>query len=147
VEVWFDGASRSNPGQAGWGAVVRRAGAAAGPDAELCRGSGYIGTASNNVAEYHGLIRGLELAEQTVEAGGEVVVRGDSMLVLKQVTGEWKTLHPDMRRLRGCAVAVLRRLRRKARVSFLHARRALNAEADALASQAATDRSPHSTPL
>ena len=94
VIVEADGGSRGNPGDAAYGALIRDAdtGEIIAEHAEC------IGIATNNVAEYRGLIAGLELvAEHTPHA--EVEVRMDSKLVIEQMAGRWKVKHPDMRPL------------------------------------------------
>jgi ribonuclease H / adenosylcobalamin/alpha-ribazole phosphatase len=92
--VEADGGSRGNPGVAGYGALVR--------DADtgrlLWEGAAPLGTASNNVAEYSGLIAGLTAAHR-IDPAAEVAVRMDSKLVVEQMAGRWKIKHEDMRRL------------------------------------------------
>ncbi|ANZ36152.1 bifunctional RNase H/acid phosphatase [Lentzea guizhouensis] len=93
VIVEADGGSRGNPGPAGYGAVVRdhRTGET------LAERKGFVGVATNNVAEYQGLIAGLKAAG---EVGAEVVeVRMDSKLVVEQMSGRWKIKHPSMQPL------------------------------------------------
>ncbi|ONK14730.1 bifunctional RNase H/acid phosphatase [Streptomyces sp. MP131-18] len=92
--VEADGGSRGNPGPAGYGAVVRDA--ATGQ--VLAETAEFIGTATNNVAEYRGLIAGLRAAHD-VDPGAAVRVRMDSKLVVEQMSGRWKIKHPDMRPL------------------------------------------------
>ena len=94
VVIEADGGSRGNPGPAAYGAVLKDAvtGEVIAERAES------IGTATNNVAEYRGLIAGLELFnEHTPEA--ELEVRMDSKLVVEQMSGNWKIKHPDMKPL------------------------------------------------
>ncbi len=94
VIVEADGGSRGNPGPAAYGALVK--------DAEtgrvLAEEGTSIGVASNNVAEYRGLIAGLTMA-QTVAPDADIEVRMDSKLVVEQMSGNWKIKHPDMRPL------------------------------------------------
>jgi probable phosphoglycerate mutase len=127
VIVEADGGSRGNPGPAGYGAVVR--------DAEtgqvLCEVADGIGVASNNVAEYRGLIAGLTAA---IDVGADdVEVRMDSLLVVNQMKGEWKVKHEAMKPLASQAAALVRRL---PHVRFQHVPRAQNAHADRLANEA-----------
>ena len=94
VLVEADGGSRGNPGPAAYGAVLL--------DADtrevIAERAECLGTATNNVAEYSGLIAGLELFhEHTPEA--ELEVRMDSKLVVEQMSGRWRIKHPDMRPL------------------------------------------------
>ncbi|MGH3446188.1 MAG: bifunctional RNase H/acid phosphatase [Nocardioidaceae bacterium] len=94
VIIESDGGSRGNPGPAGFGAVLKDADSGAA----LAEAAESIGHASNNVAEYRGLIAGLELyTEHTPHAYLEV--RMDSKLVIEQMSGRWKVKHPDMRPL------------------------------------------------
>ena len=92
--VEADGGSRGNPGPAAYGAVLRDAatGEVIAERAEV------IGTATNNVAEYRGLIAGLELYLEHAE-GAALEVRMDSKLVVEQMSGRWKIKHPDMKPL------------------------------------------------
>jgi broad specificity phosphatase PhoE/ribonuclease HI len=94
VIVEADGGSRGNPGPAGYGALVRDA----GTGEVIAEAAESIGHATNNVAEYRGLIAGLELyLEHTPDATLEV--RMDSKLVIEQMSGRWKVRHPGMRPL------------------------------------------------
>jgi probable phosphoglycerate mutase len=92
--VEADGGSRGNPGVAGYGALVRDG--ASGR--VLWEGAAPLGKASNNVAEYSGLIAGLG-AVLRIDAGADVDVRMDSKLVVEQRAGRWKIKHPVLRQL------------------------------------------------
>lgn len=92
--VEADGGSRGNPGVAGYGALVRDADS----KAVLVELAAPLGQASNNVAEYSGLIAGLRAALE-IDPTAEVAVRMDSKLVIEQMSGRWKIKHEDMRRL------------------------------------------------
>ena len=92
--VEADGGSRGNPGVAGYGALVRDPVSGA----VLVERAAPLGKESNNVAEYSGLIAGLEAA-YAVAPGADVEVRMDSKLVVEQMSGRWKIKHEDMRRL------------------------------------------------
>ncbi len=94
VVVEADGGSRGNPGPAAYGALVKDA----DTGRVLAEEGTTIGVASNNVAEYRGLIAGLHLAEQ-VAPGADIEVRMDSKLVVEQMSGTWKIKHPDMKPL------------------------------------------------
>jgi probable phosphoglycerate mutase len=94
LTVEADGGSRGNPGVAGYGALVRDT----DTGALLAERAEPLGTASNNVAEYRGLIAGLQAAA-AVDPAAEVLVRMDSKLVVEQMSGRWKIRHADMRRL------------------------------------------------
>lgn len=94
VVVEADGGSRGNPGPAAYGAVLRDA-----DTGEIIADvADSIGVATNNVAEYRGLIAGLQLAAD-VAPDAEIAVRMDSKLVVEQMSGRWKVKHPDMRPL------------------------------------------------
>jgi probable phosphoglycerate mutase len=131
VIIEADGGSRGNPGPSGYGAVVRDA-----DTGEVLREvAGGIGIASNNVAEYRGLIAGLEAA---VELGAtDVEVRMDSKLVVMQMSNVWKVKHPDMIQLAKQAAGVLRQI---PHTEFHHIPRARNFEADRLANEAMDDQ-------
>ena len=94
VVIEADGASRGNPGRAAYGALVRDA----DTGRVLAEEGTAIGIASNNVAEYRGLIAGLTLAA-TVAPEADIEVRMDSRLVVEQMSGNWKIKHADMRSL------------------------------------------------
>ena len=92
--VEADGGSRGNPGVAGYGALVR----CAASRRVLAERAAPLGRASNNVAEYTGLIEGLRVAAE-LDPAAAVEVRMDSKLVVEQMSGRWKIKHEDMRRL------------------------------------------------
>ena len=92
--VEADGGSRGNPGVAGYGALVRDP----STGAVLVELAEPLGKASNNVAEYSGLLAGLR-AVLDIDAGATVRVKMDSKLVVEQMSGRWKIKHEDMRRL------------------------------------------------
>ncbi len=122
-----DGGSRGNPGPAGYGAVLKDADTGE-VVAEVAAG---IGRATNNVAEYRGLIAGLQAAAELSPVSVEV--RMDSKLVIEQMAGRWQVKHPDMRELRRTAAEAVQRL---TDVRFRHIPRAQNAHADRLANEA-----------
>jgi broad specificity phosphatase PhoE/ribonuclease HI len=138
VIVEADGGSRGNPGPAGWGALVRDA---ATGTVLVERWAG-IGPATNNVAEYSGLIAGLTAALALGEPV-DVEVRMDSKLVVEQMSGRWKVKHPDMVPLAGEAMALVRQL---AQVSFTWIPREANRDADRLANRAMDEQQSTATP-
>jgi probable phosphoglycerate mutase len=127
VVIEADGGSRGNPGPAGYGAVVRDA----ATGAVLREVAAGIGVASNNVAEYRGLIAGLEAAADL--GAREVDVRMDSLLVVNQMSQKWKIKHEAMRPLASQAAALVRGFDV---VRFGHIRREFNKHADRLANEA-----------
>ncbi|MGW2396294.1 bifunctional RNase H/acid phosphatase [Kitasatospora sp. NPDC001664] len=125
--VEADGGSRGNPGPAGYGAVVRD-----GDTGQIiAEAAEYIGHATNNVAEYKGLIAGLRAAAE-LDPEARVDVRMDSKLVVEQMSGRWKIKHPDMRPLAAEAATVLPR----AQVNYSWIPRERNKDADRLANEA-----------
>lgn len=125
--VEADGGSRGNPGPAGYGAVVRDA--ATGE--VLAEAAEFIGTHTNNVAEYRGLIAGLR-AVHGIDPQARVRVRMDSKLVVEQMSGRWKIKHPDMRPLAAEAKTVLP----PEQVTYEWIPREKNKHADRLANEA-----------
>jgi probable phosphoglycerate mutase len=99
--VEADGGSRGNPGPAGYGAVVREA----ATRQVLAETAAAIGTATNNVAEYRGLIAGLQAAH-ALDPDARVLARMDSKLVVEQMSGRWRIKHPDLMPLARQAAAV-----------------------------------------
>lgn len=137
IIVEADGGSRGNPGPAAFGALIRDAstGEVLGQRGET------IGTATNNVAEYSGLIAGLELAREH-EPGADVEVRMDSKLVIEQMAGRWKIKHPGMKPLALKAQQIVRDL---GELTWTWVPRAENKAADALVN-AALDAKPLPSP-
>ncbi|WJY68480.1 bifunctional RNase H/acid phosphatase [Corynebacterium auris] len=137
VTVYTDGGSRGNPGVAGSGSVVY------GPQGETLAEIAYVvgQKSSNNVAEYTGLLRGLEAA---AEAGAsEVEVYMDSKLVVEQMSGRWKIKHPDMQKLALEARALAERFDA---VTYTWVPRAKNKKADEL-SNVAMDAAAKGAPV
>ena len=126
--VEADGGSRGNPGPAGYGSLVRDA----DTGSVLARRNGFLGTNTNNVAEYTGLIEGLKAA-QALDPDAAIEVRMDSKLVVEQVSGRWKVKNEGLKALVREAVSLT--------ASFPSVRltwvpRAQNSAADALANEA-----------
>src|SRR5215510_1387243 len=122
VIVEADGGSRGNPGPAAYGALIR--------DADtgeiLAERAEHIGDATNNVAEYRGLIAGLELVRDHAPDAA-IEVRMDSKLVVEQMAGRWKIKHAGIRPL-----ALQARSLAPAEVTWTWVPRAENTAADAL---------------
>ena len=126
VVVHVDGGSRGNPGPAAAAAVIST------PDGDVVDEAAVtIGRATNNVAEYRGLLLGLERARAL--GATEVDVVNDSELIAHQVNGRYKVKHADMKPLHAEALAALRGFERW---SMRPVPRAQNAEADSLVNQA-----------
>lgn len=125
--VEADGGSRGNPGPAGYGSVVLDP----VTGETLAERAEYIGVATNNVAEYKGLIAGLKAARE-LDPDAVVLVRMDSKLVVEQMSGRWKIKHPDMKPLAAEAAKVMPR----AQVTYEWIPREKNKHADRLANEA-----------
>jgi ribonuclease H / adenosylcobalamin/alpha-ribazole phosphatase len=126
VVVEADGGSRGNPGPAAYGAVLKDA----ATGAVIAEDGTAIGVASNNVAEYRGLLAGLRLAVEHAP-GALVEARLDSKLVVEQMSGRWKVKHPDMQALQREAAAAA-----PDGTTYTWVPRAENAHADRLANEA-----------
>jgi ribonuclease HI len=123
VTVHVDGGARGNPGPAAAAAVIT------GPVRD--EASELLGTATNNVAEYRGLLLGLRRAREL--GATEVEVVNDSELIAKQVNGDYKVKHPDMKPLHAAALQALNGFERW---SIRSVPRAQNADADRLVNEA-----------
>ena len=123
--LFADGGSRGNPGPAASGAVLF------GEDGQVLREVGtYLGVSTNNVAEWTGLLTGLEAA---LDLGvDDLAVRLDSELVVKQISGAYRVKHAGLIPLHAKAKVLLRKF---AHVDVQHVRRKQNAAADALVNQ------------
>jgi ribonuclease HI len=126
VTVNVDGGARGNPGPAAIGVVLRDDGG------EVLEEVGEtIGEATNNVAEYRALLRGIELAAE--RGATDLELLGDSQLVVRQVEGRYKVKHAGMKKLHE---EVKRALRDFDSWSIRHVRRESNVDADRLVNQA-----------
>ena len=128
AHVYFDGASRGNPGPAaaGWAIVSS--------DGIVAEGGERLGRLTNNQAEYEALLRALRAA--TDLGLDEVDIRGDSQLVVKQLRGEWNTNDPELKEKRVTARELLRAFDRW---DIEHVPREINDRADELANEALDD--------
>lgn len=125
VTVHVDGGSRGNPGPAAAGAVVTAA------DGEVLDRTGeLLGEATNNVAEYRGLLLGIARAREL--GATEVEIFNDSELIAHQVNGRYKVKHADMKPLHAEALSALSAFESW---SLTPVRREQNAEADAIVNE------------
>lgn len=122
ITVYIDGGARGNPGPAGYGVRVEDA-----DSVMVDELYGGLGVATNNVAEYNGLLAALTWALARGER--QVHVRSDSELLVKQMRGEYKVRHPGLQPLHAKARLLVAQLDR---VRFEHVRREQNTEADRL---------------
>jgi ribonuclease HI len=129
IVAYIDGGARGNPGPAGYG--VRIEGLDGALIDEFCEA---IGTATNNVAEYRGLVAALEWAGR--HGHKQVHVRSDSLLLVEQMLGHYKVKHPGLQPLYAKARLLAHEI---GRVTFEHVGRAKNAHADRLANTAMDD--------
>jgi ribonuclease HI len=130
IRAYIDGGARGNPGPAGYGVRVEAA-----DGTLLAELHGGLGIATNNVAEYNGLLAALEWAVAHDER--EIHIRADSELLVKQMRGEYKVKHPGLQPLYVRARLLVMELER---VVFEHVRREHNKDADRLANQALDER-------
>jgi ribonuclease HI len=122
ITAYIDGGARGNPGPAGYGVYIQ------GPDgAPLDELHGGIGIATNNVAEYNGLIAALRWAKE--HGHTTVHIKADSLLVVEQMRGRFKVKHPGLQPLHAKAALLAHQV---GRVTYEHVRRELNTEADRL---------------
>ena len=121
-----DGGARGNPGPAGIGVVIRD------QDGVIIKSFGeFLGSQTNNFAEYSGLIRALETARDMKAT--HLDIRMDSELIVKQMLGQYKIKEPNLKNLASKAIVLLKNF---ANYTFTHVRRELNKEADAMVNQA-----------
>jgi probable phosphoglycerate mutase len=127
--AYIDGGSRGNPGPAGFGVRIEAEDATL--IAEL---HGALGVATNNVAEYNGLLAALRWA--AAHGASPLEIRSDSLLLVNQMLGVYRVKNPGLQPLFQEARSLVARV---GRVRFQHVRRELNTEADRLANQAMDD--------
>lgn len=126
IVAYTDGGARGNPGPAGYGVRVE---SDKGELIEELRG--FLGSATNNIAEYHGLLAALRYAN---ERGHRIVhIKSDSELLVKQMRGQYRVKNPGLQMLYQEAQVLARTLER---VAYEHVRREQNKDADRLANQA-----------
>ena len=126
IVAYIDGGARGNPGPAGYGVRIEQA-----DGAVVDEFGGAIGVATNNVAEYRGLLAALEWARD--HDRHVLHVRSDSLLLVQQMLGRFKVKHPGLQPLHARARLLAHEV---GRVTFEHVRREQNAHADRLANDA-----------
>ena len=132
IVAYIDGGARGNPGPAGYGVRIER------PYGTLIEEfSESIGVATNNVAEYRGLIAALEWAR--AHGDTSLHVRSDSLLLVQQMLGNYKVKNAGLQPLHAKARMLAHQI---GRVTFEHVGRSLNAHADRLANSAMDDAAP-----
>ena len=132
IVAYIDGGARGNPGPAGYGVRIEQ------EDGTLIEEfGGAIGVATNNVAEYRGLIAALEWAR--AQGHKALRVRSDSLLLVQQMRGFYKVKHPGLQPLHARSRLLAHEI---GRVTYEHVRRESNAHADRLANMAMDDARP-----
>jgi ribonuclease HI len=129
LTIYTDGASRNNPGEAGIGVYILRDGE---PFEQIAR---YLGTTTNNIAEYTAAIIGLEHAVRL--GAGKVKLRADSELLVKQVNGLYKVKNEGLKPLHARLKELIAKI---ASVEVEYIPRERNKEADALANKAIDEK-------
>jgi len=126
IVAYIDGGARGNPGPAGYGVRIEDE-----QGTLVEEFNGYLGSATNNVAEYNGLVAALKYAQQ--HGHRHVHIKSDSELLVKQMRGEYRVKNPGLQLLYQQARAIAMGLDR---IVFEHVRREQNKDADRLANLA-----------
>ena len=126
LQLYSDGASRGNPGEAGAGIVILDE-----QGNELVGAGKYLGRCTNNEAEYRALLLGL--AKCAEFGAGRIMAHLDSELIVRQIQGRYKVRHPNLKPLYD---EVMKKFAEFASVKAIHVRREKNRRADELANQA-----------
>jgi ribonuclease HI len=134
--IFTDGGSRGNPGPAAYAYVIKRPGQ---PDIEA---NAYLGTTTNNIAEYTGMVKALEHAREL--GGKKLIVNSDSELMVKQMNGQYKVKNEGLRPLYQQAVALRKHFES---VVIKHVYRDQNSHADELCNEAMDNRSSRRSSL
>ena len=122
ITAFFDGGARSNPGPAGYGVYI-----VDDQGAVLAELHGSLGNTTNNIAEYNGLIAALKWAvDHDVTS---ITIKGDSLLIIEQMRGNYKVKNEGLRPLYMQARMLVMQI---GDVRFEHVRRELNKDADRL---------------
>lgn len=122
-KLFIDGASRNNPGPSGAGVYLLK------DETPVVKQGFYLGTKTNNQAEYYALLLGVYFAQRHMALDDTLIINADSELMVKQLLGEYEIRHPDLKHLYNCIMDRLRTLRYEIR----HVVRKDNTVADKLA--------------
>lgn len=128
-KVWIDGAARGNPGPSSVGVVIRQG-------TIRIEGGYYLGFATNNYAEYAALIVALTMVRQMNAMPVRVEIRSDSLLLVKQLSGEYRVKHQVLKELHKHAIELLQGMD----IRIMHVVRSENQDADACANNALDKR-------
>ncbi len=153
INIYIDGASRGNPGEAGIGIVIKTH-----KGDTLFSAAGYAGKTTNNQAEYNALIAALTklkkdpslIARDNSSKSTEIVIYSDSELVVKQLNGQYKVKEPELKKLNNRVQELIHSISSDqpetnappVRIEFKHIRRELNREADRLANAGIDSKIP-----
>lgn len=132
IELYFDGAARNNPGPAGAGIIIKQS------KQTLTQHGFYLGSKTNNQAEYLALILGLITAREHAQTHKTLTIYSDSELLVRQFLGQYRVKNPILHHL--FSVAYL--LSKELTVTFKHISRVHNAEADQLANDGIDKKNP-----
>lgn len=132
IKLFIDGASRKNPGPSGAGVYLVK------EDKSCTKKGFYLGTKTNNQAEYYALLLGVFYAKKMLEEHDVLHIISDSELLVKQLKGEYKVKNESLKELYGCAFDLLGDIN----YVVCHVLREYNQEADALANQGIDVKSP-----
>ncbi|MDH5403713.1 MAG: ribonuclease HI family protein [Candidatus Heimdallarchaeota archaeon] len=139
--IYFDGASKGNPGLAGAGAYIEAEPFQEKYQFKLTK---YLGRKTNNQAEYQGLILGLEKTLELLNDGleiNELLIKGDSQLVIEQILGNWRVKSQNLIDLYEKCIFLLNKITNfGVHYKAVHLRRNLNSKADELANEAILNR-------
>ncbi|MFW9930921.1 MAG: ribonuclease HI family protein [Candidatus Thorarchaeota archaeon] len=141
-KIWFDGAARGNPGQAGAGAIFQD------NESKQFNFKKYLGIATNNQAEYQALLIALEqllthLKKEGVQEPIVLLIHGDSELIIKQLRGEYKVKNPILKVFYEKVQTLLKSFKSindRNKIDFFHIPREINKKADELANKAIDER-------
>ncbi len=143
INVYIDGASRGNPGEAGIGILIKT-----DKGETLFSAAGYSGKMTNNQAEYNALIAALTkinkspslLPASNSKKTEPVTIYSDSELIIKQLTGQYKVKEPELKKLHYRVKELIQSIPTK--IEFKHIRREQNREADRLANNGIDSKIP-----
>lgn len=130
--LFIDGASRNNPGPASIGLQLRK------NDELICKAGYYIGTKTNNQAEYGGLIVGIMIAREHMGPKDTLTIKSDSLLLVRQIAGQYAVKNPELKKLHQCAINLLKNIS----FSITHVYREENTIADGMANLALDKKIP-----
>lgn len=124
--LYIDGAARNNPGPAAAGMYLLK------EQETVCKKGYYLGTKTNNQAEYAALIIGVSLAKEYMPPADKLNIKSDSLLLVRQIAGEYAIKNPELKKLHQQALMLLDNMN----YSIVHVYREDNKIADSMANLA-----------